>query len=313
MERKTIQSSTDLLSAAIVAARNAANRYTVAAQDMRAYGNDASASVFDELAAIEAEREQLVRDWAGGEGIKPNAETGAIHWVDPGVSMPYDEAANDPIRSTAYRVLAYVVHNAERAFRFYTHVAASSSDETVCDYAEILAQEELEHATRMRAKRRHAWHTERNAHTGDPYIDPAFVVSLGDLHATSASMEHCVYNDLIALQKHYPQLQPLIDQSEHLLGKLDAGLASSAVSGEAAVGNIELIEAYSSTIEQLGGDKNAMLRRLYSDSDRCFMFYDAVVSRSQDEAVMLQAQSFTRSALQRLDMLRESMRPEVGN
>jgi rubrerythrin len=313
MERTTIQSPTDLLTVAISAAREAASGYTVAAQEMRAYGNDASASVFDEMAAIEAEREQLVRDWAEGEGIEPDAAIGAIHWADPGAVLEYDEAASNPIRSTAYRVLAFVVHNAERAFQFYTHVAASGTDETVCDYAEILAQEELEHATRMRAKRRHAWHTERNTHTGDPDVDPAFVVSLGDFQATSASLERCVYNNLIALQKYYPQFQPLIDQSEQLLGKLDAGLQSSAVSGEAAVSNIELIEAYSSTIERLGDDKNALLRRLYSDSDRCFMFYDAVVSRSQDEVVMLQAQSFNSFALQRLDMLRESMRPEVRN
>ena len=64
-------------------------------------------------------------------------------------------------------------------------------------------------------------------------------------------------------------------------------------------------------IADLDGDRAGLLRRLYTDSDRCFMFYDAIVMRSKDEAVMLRAQHLTRSAMGRLDLLRELMRHEV--
>ncbi len=50
------------------------------------------------------------------------------------------------------------VADQEIVFRFYTHVAANSDNETVRKYAEILAKEELGHAALLRAERRYTYH-----------------------------------------------------------------------------------------------------------------------------------------------------------
>ena len=59
MERLNIQSPGELLSVALHAAQVASGHYVDCAEQMRGYENDASAAVFDRLAAAEVEREQL--------------------------------------------------------------------------------------------------------------------------------------------------------------------------------------------------------------------------------------------------------------
>jgi len=311
MERIIVQSSAELFSVAQLLAREAAYRYTDLAREMRAYGNEASASIFDQISAVELQREELIVEWAKVEGIHLLSDFDSIEWVDPGVGTDYDAAAQDPIRSTPYRVLAFMVHNAERAFRLFTHLAASTTDDMINEYAEILAQEELDRVALVRSMRRRAWHAERKAHPEDPDIEPAAVESMADLLATSASLERCVLANLAALLEDYPQLQQLIGHSEEAISEIDELAGASVASGEAAGSNIEAIEAYGMSIAKLAGDSEELLRRLYTDSDRCFMFYDAIVMHSEDEAVMLRGQHLAVAALERLDLLRELMRPKA--
>ncbi len=312
MERIKIQSSAELLSVTLRAAREAAQRYTDFAREMRAYGNEESALIFEQMTAVEFEREQVIVEWAKVEGIRLHTDIESIHWVDPGVGTQYDAAAQDPIRSTPYRVLALVVHSAERAFRLFTHIAACAADDMVSEYAEILAQEELDRAVLVRSMRRRAWHSERKEHPEDPNVEPGVVESLGDLWATSASLERCVLANLSALLEDCPQLQALIAHSEEILTEMEALAGTSAISGVAAASNIEAIDAYGKNITRLAGDREGLLRRLYTDSDRCFIFYDALVMRSEDEAVMLLAQRLANAARERLDLLRELMRPQFS-
>jgi len=49
-----------------------------------------------------------------------------------------------------------------------------------------------------------------------------------------------------------------------------------------------------------------LLQRLRSDSDRCFAFYDTVLTQAKDEAVMLAAQKLSESALERIGLLRDT-------
>ena len=73
--------------------------------------------------------ERLIEAWARAEGIALRADIGPVVWEDPQVATDYDSEATDPARSTPYRALAFAAHNEERAFRYYTHVAANAVDE----------------------------------------------------------------------------------------------------------------------------------------------------------------------------------------
>src|SRR5690606_191293 len=62
---------------------------------------------------------------------------------------------------TPYRAFALAVCNEQRAFAFYSYLAAHATDDPVRKEAEKLAAEELQHAATVRRWRRLAWHRER--------------------------------------------------------------------------------------------------------------------------------------------------------
>lgn len=64
---------------------------------------------------------------------------------------------------TPYRALSIAVRNEERAFAFWSYVSAYSSSETVREYAEKMAREELRHASIVRKERRQAYHDRSDA------------------------------------------------------------------------------------------------------------------------------------------------------
>jgi ferritin len=130
-----VQTAGDLMSIALYAEHEAVRRYIRLAEAMHSYGNQEAASLFERMVEEERQHEYLIEEWADLEGIQLRTDIGPIRWEDPGVPTDYDGEAIDPAHSTPYRALAFAVHNEERAFRFYVHVAATADDETVREYA----------------------------------------------------------------------------------------------------------------------------------------------------------------------------------
>ena len=128
-----------------------------------------------------------------------------------------------------------------------------------------------------------------------------------DFLAIAASLERCVRTNLAALLDDYPQMDRVLAHSENVRNSIEALATGYDTRSEAAADTIDSIEAYGGKIEALSGDKEGLLRRLYNDCDRCAMYYEALVTNTRDEAVMLQAQDLTGSALERMELLREIM------
>ena len=63
---------------------------------------------------------------------------------------------------TPYRALAMAVRNEERAFAFWSYVAAYSEDPEIKQAAEAMAREELGHVSTLRKERRRAYHREHD-------------------------------------------------------------------------------------------------------------------------------------------------------
>lgn len=70
------------------------------------------------------------------------------------------------ILTTPYRALAMAVRNEERAFAFWSYVAAYSKDSEIKQAAEAMAREELGHVSTMRKERRRAYHKEHDEAEG---------------------------------------------------------------------------------------------------------------------------------------------------
>ena len=146
-----------LLAVAAALEREAAARYRALSARMARQGDAAMAAQFDSLAGME--------DAHAGEVAKRSQEllghAPAIRGAGWELPPTYDEEEARGATLSPYQALAFAVRNEERAFVFYTYVAAEAEDPAVRALAEELARDELEHAALLRRHRRRAFHSER--------------------------------------------------------------------------------------------------------------------------------------------------------
>jgi rubrerythrin len=157
MTQLKIASADELLAVAAALEREAAARYRALSARMARQGDASMAAQFDLLAGIEDRHASHVAE--RGEALLGHAPLPR----NAGWDLPsnYDEEEARGAMLGAYQALAFAVRNEERAFVFYTYVAAEAKDPGVRALAEELARDELEHAALLRHQRRRAFHTER--------------------------------------------------------------------------------------------------------------------------------------------------------
>jgi rubrerythrin len=139
--------------------REAAARYALLADCMRRVDQREVAELLDGLAAEERAHvdsvERLAQQTVGhAPGAPPSQAT------LPQTFAREDEATAAVLRS-AYRTLSIAVRQEERAFAFWTYVAAHSPSAALRGLAETFARQELIHAAKLRQARRRAFHAER--------------------------------------------------------------------------------------------------------------------------------------------------------
>ncbi len=106
-----LKTTSDLMSIALQAEREAIRRYSQLSDRMREAGNESAAALFERMVIEEQEHERLLLEWMTRESIDQNPDIGPISWSDPQVSTTYDDEARNPHRSTPYKALAFAVHN----------------------------------------------------------------------------------------------------------------------------------------------------------------------------------------------------------
>ena len=145
---------------------------------MRRQNKGDLAEVFAQLAAAEREHVDSVTRWSQSRRGKA-PDPALVRWEAP---ETFDAETATEIGTsrltTPYRALAMAVRNEERAFAFWSYVAAYSEDSEIKQAAEAMAHEELGHVSTLRKERRRAYHkeheeTERRGHgdTGLMQID----------------------------------------------------------------------------------------------------------------------------------------------
>ncbi|CAO3428819.1 ferritin-like domain-containing protein [Azospirillum doebereinerae] len=147
----------DLLGLAMAMETEAVRRYEQLAAIMEQRGDTGTAAAFRSLKAEEERHTAAVGHWA--ETLGRAAPDGAVFlWVlPPDIASSWDDLL-DRTRLTPYRALSLAVVNEQRAFSFYSHVAAATGDDAVRTHVETLAREELQHAALLRRERRKAFH-----------------------------------------------------------------------------------------------------------------------------------------------------------
>jgi rubrerythrin len=174
----TLRSLDELFALASAMEKEAADRYAGLADEMRAQKREDLQAVFAELADAEREHVDSVTRWSQSRRGKA-PDPALVRWEAP---ETFDvETAREIGKSrltTPYRALAMAVRNEERAFAFWSYVAAYSEDSEIKRAAETMAREELGHVSKLRKERRRAYHKEheeterrRRGDTGVMQID----------------------------------------------------------------------------------------------------------------------------------------------
>lgn len=288
----------DLIAVAVALQTEAAARYAALAGELRQRGNTAVADLFDRLAREAGERGDAIGRWAQSQEIGV-MEPVAIEWE------PSDTGGDAPPKpgvglDSPYRALALAVRGGDRAFRFYSYVAATATDPGVVDLAERLARERLARAAVLRARRRRAFHAQRRETGSDRLPDSAAVASLSDLLAAAAAIERRLAGRLAEAASLAPGLSAISEDALRLSDRLSQALDESGSPGPAMAQSLQSLAGGAGRSVAGEQDDSDPLRRAMADSEAAFAFYDAVVAAPASEAIMLKAQELSRCALERL-------------
>ncbi|MFY0736408.1 ferritin family protein [Aurantimonas sp. NFXS3] len=175
-----VTSMDELLAVAYAMEQEAIDGYSRLADLMRQEGRPEMEAVFQRLVAEESGHLGNVVRWSE-QVTKKEPDLSHLQW-DPAGSFD-DEGAGTvaPALLTAYRAFSMAVRNEERAFLFWTYVAAHADESQVQEAAEQMAREEMGHLTTLRRERRRAFHEQRDA-------PPAPVIDLPELERRLADM-----------------------------------------------------------------------------------------------------------------------------
>jgi rubrerythrin len=159
----SVKSLEELFAIAAAMEQEAATHYAEIAARMRQEGDPALAEVFERLSADERGHLDSVVNWSRqSKGRDPDPTS--IRWEMPETFDDEGAAAAHPRLLSAYRVLSMAVRNVERAFAFWSYVAAHAEVPEIRQAAEAMAHEELGHVATLRRERRSAFHAEQRTH-----------------------------------------------------------------------------------------------------------------------------------------------------
>jgi rubrerythrin len=157
-----VRSLDELFAIAYAMESDALARYSQLAKKLHQRGTAALADIFDRMSEIQAGRVSELAHLATSprETLPVEARP---PWPIPDT---YDAAPEIVAQSkllTPYRALASAVRREERAFAFWSYVAAHAESNVVRQAAEHMALEALEYVSILRRERRQAFHAQRNA------------------------------------------------------------------------------------------------------------------------------------------------------
>ena len=148
-----VRSLGELAATAVKMEKESASRYADLAAKMRMAGRQDVADVFEGLAQEECGHAEKVFEWFQQVALPPQTSptaeaTGFADEVDGAEASGLSGELLD-----AYRSFSIAVRNEERAFAFWSDVAANTRLPLVRAVAEQMAHDELEHAKTLRRER----------------------------------------------------------------------------------------------------------------------------------------------------------------
>lgn len=195
-----------------------------------------------------------------------------------------------------YEILAAAVKREEQAFEIYSKIAASSVDDDIRHYAEILAKEELGHAALLRAMRRRVFH-EYKVQTTKLLPRPDKVHSIDEFLTIATLLEMTLAKymenisepnvDLISGQKH-------IDK---ILKQLEVDINED---GDEDFNELDIVSN-----NLLSGTIKYTLDNLINECESIYEYYDSFILKAENEEIMNKALFLSSETLTLLTYLQD--------
>ncbi|MBI5166033.1 MAG: ferritin family protein [Magnetospirillum sp.] len=272
----------------------AARRYEQLAAKMAANGETDLAAVFRTLGDLERRHERGLSAWAERDGGRP-PHPAAFAWQLPETFG--DDEPLDPVRA-----LAIAVRNEERAFAFYTYLAALAADRPALrERAEALAREELNHVAQLRHLRRRAWHTRPRTRAPERTLVSLCDVAKG-LEGGSAELTALAARALAECGRHdeATRLRTAAAECRRRSGEGSRFGHTGSSSAEAARA-AGLLAPGALTVD-------GALHLAGRDAEEVLAVYLAAADAAPDEAQLTEAQRLAETALARLALIRAQIR-----
>lgn len=193
-----VASMAELLALARSMEQEAIDGYVALSSRMRELGRPELAAVFDALVSEEEGHLNNVDNWQNALG-----QVATPLPVHPPEELFDDEGAGivAPELLSAYRAFSMAVRNEERAFVFWTYVAAHANSDEIRQASERMAREELGHVAKLRRERRQAFHRERstalNISEADlPQLEKRLARHLHSMAAAAQASERARWQEL---------------------------------------------------------------------------------------------------------------------
>jgi rubrerythrin len=280
-----IGSIEELMDIATGMEHEAARRYDQLAAMMDTRGDREMVTLFRCMAELERDHQRGIGRWAEREGRRRPLP------AQFGWRMPETFDDDDVASLTPYVALGIAVRNEERAFAFYTYLAALAPNAVIRERAEALAREELNHVAELRKMRRKAFHLARpptavrRVHSIEELRALAEGLAQGSAvveAATAAALDRAGEHDSAAL---FYRAEPLPERSAP---------GSTAAEGARAAGMLAP-GAFTP-----GGALALALR----DADEVVAAFLAIADQAHDEGVIREAQRLAEHAIGRAALIR---------
>ena len=182
-----VKSVEQMLAIAHAMEREAAVRYAVLADCMHRVDQREIAELLEGLAAEERGHIDRVERLAQ-QTLHRTLASAPIHSTLPQTFAREDEA-NAAALLSPYRTLSIAVRHEERAFAFWTYVAAQAESSALRELAEMFARQELIHAAKLRHARRRAFHHAEHGGRRATARDRGDELAAAEIRAEAARLE----------------------------------------------------------------------------------------------------------------------------
>ncbi len=281
---------------ALALEREAQRRFLTFAEDAREIASPEVGSLLGRIAAEHGERADRL-----GAGQDEPLRIPEATWSQ--LFAEEETVVCDRVGLTPYKVLAYAVTLAQRSFTLYSYLAGAAQDPAARDSAERRAGDELLRAAELRRERRRAYRVERRSPAVEPYPPPALVETLADLIAAALVVEEALNRRLAEALEADPELSPSLDATRCQVEGLQRQRETAGQPAGALVEALVRLAQAAPTGDLHAEDRAVLRRRLLTECQYAFRFYDAVASTAASEAVLLKAQDLCRVALERVKRL----------